>query len=135
MSTKTVGRAQAAEMREEWVEAVRALLEQARRWAQEAGWQVKERECELAEEPLGVYHVPMLEVDTPQGRVVLEPKGRNVAGAEGRVDFYAWPTHYDVMLLREKAGDWVIRTSGLKWPFSWSQETFKDLASRLLEAP
>jgi hypothetical protein len=55
-------------------------------------------------------------------------------GAAGRVDLYAWPTLFRVMLLRSPQDEtWAIRTdSGLRWPNPWSEETFAQLALGLL---
>ncbi len=125
----------AAKVRNEWLGMVDALVQQVRGWAEEAGWTVTQSEREVVEEQLGRYEVPVLEVSTPRGHVILEPMGQDVLGHKGRVDLYAWPTHYRVMLLRTSAPDWVIRTeSGLNWPQPWEQATFVDLSLGLLGA-
>ena len=127
--------AEAARLREEWLGAIEALREQVRGWAEAQGWQVDQSEREVLEEQIGTYKVPVLEIDTPRGQVVLEPKGQDLVGARGRVDLYAWPTLYRVMLLRKPGQDWVVRTeSGLNWPHPWEQATFVELAEGLLGA-
>jgi len=68
----------------------------------------------------------------------LEPIARGTVGAQGRVDLYAWPSLFRVMLLHKPRGkdrplEWVVRTeSGLDWPQAWSRETFLTLADGLL---
>ena len=127
--------AEAARLREEWLGAIDALREQVRGWAEAQGWQVDQSEREVLEEQIGAYNVPVLEIETPRGQVVLEPKGQDLVGARGRVDLYAWPTLYRVMLLRKPGQDWVVRTeSGLNWPHPWEQATFVELAEGLLGA-
>jgi hypothetical protein len=127
--------AEAARLREEWLGAIDALREQVKGWAEAQGWRVDQSEREVIEEQIGAYHVPVLEIDTPRGQVVLEPKGQDLVGARGRVDLYAWPTLYRVMLLRKPGQDWVVRTeSGLNWPHPWEQATFVELAEGLLGA-
>jgi hypothetical protein len=125
-----------AQLRDEWLQVVAALAKQVRDWAEKKGWTVTEEQREINEEQLGIYRVPVLQIDTPRGQVVLEPIARDVAGAEGRVDLYAWPTLFRVMLLRGGGPDWVIRTdSGLNWPHPWEEATFAELAEGLLGAP
>jgi hypothetical protein len=127
--------AEAARIRDEWLGQVNSLTQQVRGWAERQGWTVTQSEREVIEEQLGSYKVPVLEIDTPRGQVVLEPIGQDVLGAKGRVDLYAWPTHYRVMLLRTGGPDWVIRTdSGLNWPQPWEPTTFVTLAEGLLGA-
>src|SRR5436190_4395925 len=101
MRRKKMKPAEAARLREEWLGAIDALREQVRGWAEAQGWQVDQSEREVLEEQIGAYKVPVLEIDTPRGQVVLEPKGQDLVGARGRVDLYAWPTLYRVMLLRK----------------------------------
>ena len=132
-------------MRQDWEHNTRLLADNVEAWAgQEAagrGWRVEREEKELAEEVVGgVYHVPVVTIHAPQGRLILEPVARGVLGAQGRVDLYAWPSLFRVMLLHKPLGhgqglEWVVRTeSGLDWPQSWSRETFLTLAEGLLNA-
>ncbi len=120
------------------------LADEVQAWAgQEAarGWRVEREEKELAEEVVGgAYRVPVVTIIAPQGRLVLEPIARGTVGAQGRVDLYAWPSLFRVMLLHKPRGkdkpiEWVVRTdSGLDWPQPWSRETFLALADGLLNA-
>jgi hypothetical protein len=136
MSIQTrISKKKAAEERACWQRAVSALKEQVEAWARAQGWPVAERSQSVTDDSIGTYEVPILEIDTPKGRVVLEPIGRDILGAHGRVDLYAWPTHYRVMLLRTGDDQWVVRTdSGLNWPAPWGDQTFVTLAEGLAEA-
>lgn len=134
-----------AESRVNWERNTSLLAEEVQTWAeQEAaarGWRVEREEKELAEEVVGgAYHVPVVTIYAPQGRLVLEPIARGVLGAQGRVDLYAWPSLFRVMLLHKPRGKdaglkWVVRTeSGVDWPLPWGRETFLTLAEGLLNA-
>ena len=102
----------------------RRLADDVQSWAtQEAarGWRVETEERELAEEVVGgAYRVPVVTIHAPQGRLIMEPIARGTVGAQGRVDLYAWPSLYRVMLLHKPHNheyEWVVRTeSGLDWP-------------------
>jgi hypothetical protein len=118
-------------VRAAWTERVQTLFRDVRRWAEEQGWHVTDGEVELHEYGLGTYSMPMLTIDLPEGRVIVEPAGRLVFGAGGRVDIYSWPS-MDRVLLLDKVDTWVIRPElGPSWPFPWGKEGFLDLAKRL----
>ena len=119
-----------------WIKDVNDLADDVQAWAGEQGWSVVRGDTQLSEAVAGgAYQVPRLTVDAPEGRLLLEPVARGVVGAAGRVDLYAWPSHYRVMLLRQAGGGWVVRTeSGLDWPQPWGRETFLTVARGLLNA-
>lgn len=134
-----------AQSRHNWERDTAMLADNVEAWAaQEAAarnWRVEREEKELAEEVVGgAYRVPVVTIHAPQGHLVLEPIARGVLGAQGRVDLYAWPSLFRVMLLhksrgRDKPMEWVVRTdSGLDWPQPWGQETFLTLTEGLLNA-
>ena len=121
------------DFREEWLQAINHVIAQVRGWAESRGWTTEIEQREVTEERLGTYTVPVLGIDTPQGKLVLEPIGREIIGAEGRLDLYAWPSLFRVMLLRRSDMSWIIRTdSGINWPHPWNQQTFEELALGLL---
>lgn len=131
--------------RNNWERDTTALADEVQAWAeQEAaarGWRVEREQKELSEEVVGgAYRVPVVTIHAPQGRLILEPVARGVLGAQGRVDLYAWPSLFRVMLLHKPLGkghglEWVVRTeSGIDWPQPWGHETFLTLAEGLLNA-
>jgi hypothetical protein len=83
--------AEAARIRDEWLSAVDALRQQVRGWAEQQGWKVTQTESVVDEEELGTYKVPVLEIDAPEGQLILRPVARLVLGAVGRVDLSVWP--------------------------------------------
>jgi len=51
----------------------------------------------------------MLLIDTPAGRLHLDPISRFTVGAEGRINVYSFP-HYQTAILIRVQGDWRFRT-------------------------
>lgn len=45
-------------------------------------------EITLSEEPIGKYDISVLEIDLGEASAVFRPVGRNIIGADGRVDIY-----------------------------------------------
>ncbi len=122
------------EVRAEWLDAIRRLQGEIATWAQEQGWEVETEEKEIREGRLGTYLAPVLNIQAPEGRLVVEPKARFVYGTDGGLEFYAWPSFHRVRLLR-RDGRWTVRTdSGIDWPHGWSKATFRELAHALAVA-
>ena len=92
-------------------------------------------ERDVTEDEIGTYRIPVLELELPQGQVVLEPMGQDTLGSWGRFDLYAYPSLYRVMLLRRPGVNWTVRTeSGINWPHPWQETTFVELAEGLAAA-
>jgi hypothetical protein len=135
MNTSTPTPSQLGNGRSEWVEAANKQADAVRRWAEEEGWDVELSSGDGFESAPGEHGIPVLTIRTPEGRVVFEPVAREILGATGRIDLYAWPTLFRVMLIRRLDGNWIIRTeSGLNWPHEWNRETFLELAEGLVRA-
>lgn len=152
IATKEVTQAQLAQRdtlmaqsRDNWERNTTLLADEVQAWADQEsaarGWHVEREQKELSEEVVGgVYHVSVVTIHAPQGRLILEPVARGVLGAQGRVDLYAWPSLFRVMLLhkplsKDRGLMWIVRTeSGIDWPQPWSRETFLTLAEGLLNA-
>ncbi len=91
---------------EQWVEQVTALVYDAKAWAVAAkdahGWAVARRTHEIAEDVVGgACVVPVLRLSAGADELRLELVARGVLHADGRVDLFAWPSMYWVMLLRK----------------------------------
>ncbi len=123
---------------EEWKSAVSAVFTQVQHWVAEdrPDWQIAFSSMDVTEASSGKYTIQILEISAPIGQLMLEPVGRDVFGAKGRIDLYAYPSHYRVMLLRSYSdGEWVMRTgSGINWPQPWGRDGFLAVADRLLDA-
>lgn len=120
----------------EWVELVGNFAKQVADWATVAGWDVAWKSLDRTEDLLGSYTVPMLIIQTAQRAVMVEPVARDVMGALGRIDLYAYPTLFRVMLLQSpESGEWRIRTdSGIFIEKPWNKETFLSLIEGLTAA-
>jgi len=103
-------------------------MEEVQRWARTRNWCVAVKRITLSEDGLGTYDVPLLTVETGDGRLIVEPVARWTSPGEGRIDVYSWPALNRLMLIR-KAGGWVLLTeAGVPWPQAWNEATFFDLA-------
>lgn len=123
----------------EWQSLVDELLHDVESWVlTEHGeeWHINLSAKTIEEESLGRYEISMMEINTTDGRLFVEPVARDVIGARGRIDLYAWPSLFRVMLLRRsQSEEWVVRTdSGINWPVAWGESTFFSLAASLLKA-
>lgn len=119
----------------EWQRAVRHLADEVSRWSREEGWSVEQTQEEIQDMKLGTYSVPALRIETPHGRLRLEPLSHALSG-DGRVKLYAWPALYRVRLQRREDGaGWVIWTdSGIPIHEDWNKETYVTLARDLVRA-
>lgn len=127
--------AQAESSLSEWQQAVRHLAEEISRWSREEGWSVEQTQEEIQDMRLGTYSVPALRIETPHGRLRLEPLPHALSG-DGRVKLCAWPALYRVRLQRRDDGmGWVIWTdSGIPIHEDWNAKTFTTVARDLMAA-
>ena len=117
--------------REQWVKDVTSLMNDIKRWCDKKQWQVVKHDKQMSEAYLGSYTVPMLMIVTPNGKFNVDPIGRNIVGAEGRVDINAIPS-LNRMLLIHNEKKWQLKTESLiDWPNDWDESTFYDISIRL----
>ena len=130
-STARLGRVLAAQ--EEWLTAIHALYSDVKAWSAAEGWATKEYEKTIREEALGEYVAPKLLVHAPEGRIMLDPIGREVPGATGLVDMYALPSLDFMLLLRQDDG-WLVK-SNHTWskPSAWNRKSFLRRARQLFK--
>jgi hypothetical protein len=119
-----------------WVQDLKDFCRDVERWSSACGWKVAWKELDLQEESLGSYTVPLLIIQTAHGAVFVEPVGHTVMGATGRIDLYAYPSLFRVMLLRSASnGQWRIRTdSGIFLRQPWNEDAFRTLVEDLTGA-
>ena len=112
MSSGTVPRSPVEnweQIRDEWIQTVDVVLSHVEGWCQAEGWLVHRETKDIEEDRLGHYHIGVLLIDTPAGRLHLDPISRFIVGAEGRIDVYSFP-HYQTAILIRVQGDWRFRT-------------------------
>jgi hypothetical protein len=120
--------------RETWVKSVRDLCSRILQWSEEQHWSVHEDRKQVTESRLGTYELPTLMVQAPSGRVHVDPIGRDIVGAHGRVDVFAWPTLHRMLLVRDNGG-WQLKTdSSIEWPRRWGKRAFVELVNILTRA-
>ncbi len=117
--------------KEAWVTQVQELCEEVKKWAEEKSWSVHEDVKQINEDHIGSYQAPCLILQSPQGRVHIDPIGCEIVGAAGRVDIFTWPALNRMLLVR--TGDrWEIRTDArVAWEKPWCEDTFFAIVSCL----
>ena len=118
-------------VRDEWVDALRLLMDETEGWARRQGWGTTRDEKVLDEDRLGPYTTPQLVIRGPSGRLWLDPVARFVPGVEGLVDLVVLPSGGVELLARTPGGWWLYHedAEGPKSP--WSEATLVDAARRL----
>jgi hypothetical protein len=103
-------------------------------WAEQRHWFVDEQEKTVEEDHIGRYTVPTLFIQAPSGKIIVEPIGCDIMGAQGRVDIESFPS-LNRLLLVLIDGEWKIKTdSRVDWPEPWSEQSFVRLVSALTSA-
>jgi hypothetical protein len=122
-------------LQQEWLRDLQCLTTQVRGWCDANGWAVHVTDKPITESKLGEYSAPTLQVRAPNGTVIfVEPVARYVAGAEGLVDIYAWPSLLRLLLMRQNGG-WTIKTDfGVPLPWKWSEQAFVEVVAALTSA-
>ncbi len=120
--------------RDDWLAMLRDLIDSMKSWAHQRRWLVDEHEKIIEEDRLGKYPVPTLFIQAPSGKIVVEPIGCDIIGAQGRVDIESFPS-LNRMLLILVNGEWKIKTdSRIDWPEPWSEQSFVNLVRALTSA-
>ena len=116
--------------REEWIAAVGQVISDAETWATEQHWFVHHGPKTITEDRIGSREVPVLLIQAPAGRFVIDPIARDVIRALGVIDFcvFTWNDH--VMIIGTEAG-WQIETNSKTVSRPWSKQTFLEVVSEL----
>lgn len=121
------------EERVSWIAELKSVVDQAEQWSRRQGWAVRRDSKPITEPMLGTYTVPVLLIHTPQGRLILDPIGRDIVGAEGRVDLCVMPSYDPVPLIKGDHG-WEFWSPKSQSPGrSWSEADFVAVAQQLLQ--
>jgi len=100
------------QLREEWNERLRKLVDQVNDWSRELDWSTREISKTLDDAELGPHQVPVLVLQRETARVLLEPIARLAPGAEGVVDLYLLPAYDDIASLYYCDGVWQLHYMG-----------------------
>ncbi len=120
--------------RDDWLAKLRDLIDSIKSWAEQRRWLVDEQEKVIEEDHIGRYPVPTLFIQAPGGKILVEPVGCNIIGAQGRVDIESFPSLNRLLLILAD-GEWKIKTdSRVDWPEPWSEQSFVNLVKALTSA-
>ena len=115
-----------------WVAELKSIVDQAEQWSRRQDWTVRRDSKPITEPMLGTYTVPVLLIHTPQGRLILDPIGRDIVGAEGRIDLCVMPS-YDPMPLVKGEHGWEFWSPQSQSPGrSWNEADFVAVVKQLL---
>ena len=117
-----------------WLKALNELADLVTTWSEDRGWLVQRGEKTLRDEASGEYAVPVLTIQTDQGRLRLDPVALDIVGATGRVDLYAWPSLVQVMLTDFDKGWHVFDDEGVMIAATLNEAVFATLADSLSAA-
>src|SRR5262249_10729582 len=120
--------------RDAWVAAVQELVAQAEAWSHQKNWSVFRDQKEIREDRIGSYHVPVLTIQSAQGRLMLNPIARFIVGAKGRVDLDVFPSYDSVPIIRTDGG-WQFKSDDrpeLDQP--WAEDSFTRIAAELMSS-
>ncbi len=121
--------------RTEWIVAVEQLVGDVEAWVTKRNWWVHRELKTVTEDELGSYEVPVLTMQSPTARFVLEPIARYVMGAEGRVDLSIFPSYDRFMIVRADGG-WRLRSLDRRdRNFAWSERAFFKVIAELMATP
>ncbi|HAF71287.1 MAG: hypothetical protein XD60_1827 [Acetothermia bacterium 64_32] len=122
------------DLREEWQKAVSNLFEKIENWlapASSEGLNLKWYETELDEGDLGKYVAPALELEFEGIRVKIEPVGRLVIGARGRVDISSPLGVHHLVRLGPEEDDWYLVRDGVDERKRLTKQTLEELLKEI----
>lgn len=119
--------------RDEWIHLVHTLLEEIKIWRRQE-WRIEESLRTVTEEHIGAYRIQCLVITTRTAQIHIDPIGRNIIGATGRVDILSYPSMDRLLLLRQ-GNAWKLYTeSKIPWPQEWKKETFLSVVEALAKS-
>src|SRR5437870_5543591 len=85
-------------VRNEWIAEVDQMAGEVERWAAENDWDFRRDMKDVIEDEIGEYQLPVVRVQTMQGRIYFDPTARFILGAEGRIEITATPSFWQAVL-------------------------------------
>lgn len=134
MSSETIPRSPVEnweQIRNAWVQAVDDVLSEVEAWCEAEGWPTHRESKWIDEDRLGQYTIPVLLIDTPGGRLHLDPLARFIVGADGRIDVYSFPQYHTAILLSSKNAWRFCTVDGPKLDKPFDKPSFLRIAKRL----
>ena len=120
-------------VRDEWLRAVETLVIEAEDWCRRRDWLNHLSHKTITEPLIGQYEAAQLLVHLPEGRFMLTPISRFVAGGTGLIDLYAMPALAGRSIVR-RSGKWeIIPEKSRDRPQPWSETAFSNLIASLAQ--
>lgn len=121
-------------VKEDWLQQVQDFLEQIKSWLQplveEKLIQFDENTLTLDEEHIGSYTTKVLEIVIGANRIKVQPVGRLIIGALGRIDISSNKGSY-IILYHEQQG-WIYRNAGQREKFlQFNEASFTQMIKEL----
>jgi hypothetical protein len=119
--------------RAEWIGAVERLIADVEAWATKRGWWIQREDKTVSadDDRIGVYQAPMLRIQTPTSRLIMEPIARYVVGACGRVDLAVFPSYHSVAVVRRDKVWQIDALQNRSRPRPWSEQAFMKAVDHL----
>lgn len=119
----------------EWVEQLNRFMSQIDKWLEDQKKNdiitLKSASLTIQEEHLGEYKAPSRELSIGKVKIQIEPIGRLIIGARGRIDIYSSYERYILLYLLERG--WVYRKETARGQFhDFSRESFERILEELL---
>lgn len=122
------------EVKNEWVQTLEAFMNDIRKWLskqeEDGVVQIKREEIEIREDHLGSYQAPQLRIFIGTSEVKIQPIGRLIIGAIGRIDITSFADSY--IVLRSSDGGWKYRESLQKEYVPFNEKSFADILKGML---
>lgn len=93
---------------EEWLQAARALTNEAEAWAQAKGWPTRRYDWTLSDPLLGQYHLDRLIYGVTGSQLALIPRSPYSFKSIGSFELAVMPAYDSVTVSRRPSGTWVI---------------------------
>ncbi|MBP1971727.1 hypothetical protein J2Z83_003882 [Virgibacillus natechei] len=122
-------------IKSDWLQQVKLFMNQIEAWlhtAQEDRMiDIKEKRIMLQEEHLGLYDAPSLVLAIEKEEIEIQPIGRLIIGAKGRIDIISSYAKYIVLYLDDR--EWVYRKETDHGKFTdFTKENFEKILEDLL---
>lgn len=122
------------QIKEQWQQQVKEFMAQINNWlkplAQQQLLNLQEGQIQLDEEHIGSYEATTLEITIGGKRIKIQPVGRLIIGALGRIDISSSKGSY-IVLYHEQQG-WIYRNAHRREQFAvFNENNFMELIREL----
>ena len=111
-------------IREDWLAASNALLDEAEGWAKGQEWPTRRFSRQITEDFVGKYELDRLIYSAEGAQLALIPVGRFVPGTDGMLDLAVMPAYDSMNVIRRKRHWSIEPLPGVKGQEDWSKTAF-----------